>query len=152
MQQEKTCSRRILEEVFGQGKLEVADQLVAPNVEVHDPANPDARGVAGLKQMATKYRRGFPDLQCTVEEQIAEGDKVVTRWISKGTHEGELEGIGPTGKTMCIRGISIDRFENGKIVESWINWDAAGLLRQLGALGGARPSRPREEAVSTPPS
>lgn len=151
MQEEKACSRRMLEEVFSQGKLEVADEIVDPDAEMHDPAFAGPRGPAGVKQMASKYRAAFPDLKCIVQDQVAEGDKVVTRWIAKGTHRGELEGIGPTGKSTCITGITIDRYANGKVVESWINWDSMGLMQQLGAFG-ARPSRPREEAVSAPPS
>jgi steroid delta-isomerase-like uncharacterized protein len=76
----------------------------------------------------------FPDLKLMVEDQIAEGDKVVTRWSATGTHQGELLGIPPTGKQTTATGITIDRIQGGKIVETWTHWDNLGLLQQLGVV------------------
>jgi steroid delta-isomerase-like uncharacterized protein len=79
------------------------------------------------------YRAAFPDLQFTVEDIIDQDDRVVIRWSSRGTHQGELMGLAPTGKIVTVTGISIDRFADGKVAESWTNWDVLGLMRQLGA-------------------
>lgn len=131
----KAISRRLLEEAFTQGRLEIVDEIVAAGYVAHDPASPEpVRGPDGLKAFITVYREAFPDLRATVEEQIAEGDKVLTRWSARGTHEGELLGIPPTGKQSTVTGMTLDRFEGGKIVESWDNWDTLGMLQQLGVV------------------
>jgi steroid delta-isomerase-like uncharacterized protein len=80
------------------------------------------------------YRAAFPDLKITVEAQIAEGDLVVTRWSSTGTHEGDLPGLPASHNKVTVTGIGIDRIENGKIVEGWNNWDTLGMMQQLGAV------------------
>jgi predicted ester cyclase len=79
------------------------------------------------------YRQAFPDLRIVIEDVIAADDKVVLRWRSEGTHRGELEGLAPTNARASVTGISIDRWENGKLVETWTEWDNLGLARQLGA-------------------
>ena len=129
-------SRRVFEEAFTQGKVEVLDELVAEDWVNHDETVPPEipRGRAGLKQLAHGYRGAFPDLQMTVEDQIVQGDKVVTRWSARGTHQGDLMGIPATGKQGRANGITIDRIENGKIVESWNHWDQLSLLQQLGVV------------------
>jgi predicted ester cyclase len=88
--------------------------------------------VEGLK--ASPFPGAFPDVHITIEEQIAEGDKVVSRWTDRGTHQGEFMGIAPTGKRIEYTGISIDRIADGKIVESLLESDRLGLMRQLGAV------------------
>ena len=131
----KALVRRELEELFGRGNLDVADEIVATDYVGHDPALPEPiRGPEGLKQMVGGYRAAFPDLEVTVEQQIAEGDLVVTRWKARGTHRGELMGIAPTGRQATITGISIERVVDGKIVEDWTNWDTLGMMQQLGAI------------------
>lgn len=91
-------------------------------------------GREGFKQFVLMYRSAFPDMHITIEDQIAEGDKVVSRWTARGTHQGELMGIPPTGKQATVTGINIERFANGKFVEEWSNFDALGLLQQLGVV------------------
>lgn len=126
--------RRLFEEVWNKGSLDVADQLVLPEVVGHDPALPEeVRGVDGLKGLVSTYRRAFPDLRFTVEDLISSGDKVAYRWRSDGTHQGELQGLAPTGNHGSVTGINIDRFVDGKIAESWTQWDNLGLMQQLGA-------------------
>jgi steroid delta-isomerase-like uncharacterized protein len=135
MDQNKQISRRLLQDAFGGGRYDVIDELVAPNWVVHDPSvTEDIRGPAGVRQLIETYRSAFPDLQMKVEEQIAEGDRVATRWSARGTHRGPLLGIDATGKEASVTGITIDRIENGEIVESWSNWDTLGLLQQLGVV------------------
>lgn len=82
---------------------------------------------------ADPFLVAFPDVQIVIDDQVAEGDRVASRWLNLGTHTGEFMGIAPTGKHVSFSGMSIDRIEGGKVVESWMNWDELGLLRQLGA-------------------
>ena len=132
------ASRRLIEESFNEGKLELADQLIASAAVNHDPAEPARlRGLRGpevFKQTVTMYRTAFPDVRITVDDVIAAGDKVVLRWHSEGTHRGELEGLAPTGARGSVTGISIDLWKDGKVIESWSEWDNLGLARQLGAV------------------
>jgi steroid delta-isomerase-like uncharacterized protein len=135
IEQHKEISRRLVEEVFNGGRLELVDKLVASGFVGHDPSSPEpTAGPAGLRERVAGYRSAFPDLTITIEEQIIEGDRVVTRWTGRGTHEGELFGIAATGKQATVSGITIDRIAGGRIVESWTSWDTLGLLQQLGAV------------------
>jgi steroid delta-isomerase-like uncharacterized protein len=131
----KTVVRRLFEEVWNKGNLPVTDELFAPNYAHHDSSTPDVgRGPESEKKRATLYRTAFPDLRLTIEDIIAEGETVTARWSCKGTHKGDLSGIAPTGKQFTISGISIARFTNGKMAEGWVNWDALGLMQQLGVI------------------
>jgi steroid delta-isomerase-like uncharacterized protein len=131
----KAIARRLVEEAFNEGKLDVIDELAAPGVVSYDSALPEPLvGIDATKASIAAYRDAFPDLKLTVEEQIAEGDMVVTRWTARGTHQGELMGMAPTGKEATVTGITIDRLENGRIAESRTNWDSLGLMQQLGAV------------------
>ncbi len=131
----KRVARRVLEEVFGAGHVDVADELLAPNFVGRDPALPSpTTGVAAFKVLVSGYRTAFPDIRITVHDQVAEGDRAVTRWTAVGTHKGELWGLPPTGKQATVSGITIDRVENGRVAESWSNWDTLGLMQQLGLV------------------
>jgi len=130
----KALDRRGFEEVWNKGNLAVIDELNAANVVTHNPPSPPMQGTEAFKQFVQMYRSAFPDTQMTIEDQIAEGDKVVTRWTARGTHKGELMGIPPTGKQVTVTGISVSRWANGKTVESWSNFDTLGMLQQLGAV------------------
>jgi steroid delta-isomerase-like uncharacterized protein len=131
----KTVGRRVIEEIFGEGKLEVADQIIATDFVGYDPALPEpTRGSEGVKQSAAGYRTAFPDLTCTVDQQVVEGDTVVTRWTATGTHEGDLFGVAPTGKQVTVTGISIAKVVDGKVVEDHTNWDTFGMMVQLGVV------------------
>ena len=132
----KALSRRFLEEVFNKGKLNVLDEIIAsdhvstgPGTLPGMPAGPE-----GQKQLVTVYRNAFPDVHFTVDEQIAEGDKVVTRWTGRGTHKGELLGIPATDKSSTVTGIAVDRIVSGKIAESWGIFDQFGMMQQLGVI------------------
>jgi steroid delta-isomerase-like uncharacterized protein len=125
----KAVSRRVFD-VFNSGTVEDLEEIFAPDFVNHDPSAPP--GVEGARQQILLYRSAFRDLAVKVEDQIAEGDRVATRWSARGTHEGDLLGIAPTGKKTTATGITIDRIDGGKIVESWTNWDTLGLLQQLG--------------------
>jgi predicted ester cyclase len=131
----KAAARAVFE-VWSTGELDRLDELVAPNVVHHDPYDPNAdQGRDGMKRTIELNREAFPDMRLEVEDQIAEGDKVVTRWRGEMTNLGELGGAKPSGNRVTISGITIDRFENGKIVEAWRSMDTLGLLRAIGALG-----------------
>ncbi len=133
-EQNKAIVRRTLEEPW-KGNLDVIDELVATDYVGHDPATPEPLyGPEGVKEFITTYRAAFPDARIMVEQQLAEGELVATRWSGRGTHEGELMGIEPTGKQVTVSGLTISRLENDKIVEEHQNWDTFGMMQQLGAV------------------
>lgn len=130
--QNKAVARAVFD-VFNGADPESLYDVVAADAVDHDPNNPfSEEGREGLKKSIAMYRSAFPDLQLTIEDQVAEGDKVVTRWVATGTHQGDLMGMSPTGKTSVVGGVGIDRIENGQVVEAWGYWDALGMFQQLG--------------------
>ena len=134
-EQNKAVARAVFD-VFNGGDPDALDDVVSADSVDHDPYNPHAgEGREGLKKTIAMYRHGFPDLHISIDDQIAEGDKVVTRWTGTGTHQGDLMGAPPTGKSSTVTGIGIDRIENGQIVEAWGNWDTLGMFQQLGLAG-----------------
>ena len=136
----KALSRRFFE-VMSSGNIDWFDEVMCPDYVQHDPVLPeDMHGVEALKETMSGYLDAFPGLKMTVEDQVAEGDKVVTRWVVEGTHEGELMGVPPSGNDVRVEGMTIDRFENGKFVESWDNWDALGMMQQIGAIPASQPA------------
>ena len=114
-EENKAVVRRFLEAIFSQGNLDVVDELAGTNFAVHDHS-------------------AFPDLRVTIEDQVAEGDKVATCWTVRGTHHGEMMGGAPTGNQLTFTGTQTDYFSGGKMVESWSNWDTLGMLQQIGAV------------------
>lgn len=126
----KDIVRRWNEE-FWKGNLDVSDEVLAPDCVFHGIGGPQE-----IKESLSRLSRGMPDGQITVEDQIAERDKVVTRWTIHGTHLGEIWGVPPTGKQLHYTGISINRLAGGKIVEDWFEADIFGLMRQLGIVPG----------------
>jgi len=123
--------------IVAEGNLDTLEdalaEVYAEDIVLHEP-DEDVRGVEGLKQFVSMIRSAIPDLHITLEDDIAEGDKVVSRWSAQGTHQGELMGIAPTGNQVTITGVTIHRIKEGKIVEEWENWDALGLMQQIGAV------------------
>lgn len=118
-------------------KLAVADEIFATSYSNHDKQAPPGgwpQGPAGPKAIAATYRGAFPDVSYTIEEQLVDGDKVITRWTARGANTGALMGMPPSGKAITITGISIERIANGKIAETWVNYDLLGLLQQVGAV------------------
>lgn len=129
----KMLVRRAVEEVYNQGNLDVVDEIVASDFVIHSSSE-DIHGPEGTKQYVAMLRAAFPDLHISITDQIAEGDRVATRWIAQGTHTGAFQGIPPTGKPVRVTAIDIDRVANGKVVECWTNVDELGLLQQLGVV------------------
>ncbi len=111
---------------------DVLDEVYAPDLVWHEPDR-DVRGAEEARQFFGVYKSAFPDLHATVEDAIAEGDQVVTRWTIRGTHQGEIEEFGPpTGRRVEIEGITIHRIEDGKIAEEWNSYDNLSMMQQLG--------------------
>lgn len=132
--QNKTFVRRFFDEMCNQRKLNIADELFAPNHSYHDPQIPASPGPDGMKQVISTYQTAFPDAHWHVVETIIADDDIVTRWRATGTQKMELNGIPPTGKSVDVDGIWIHRFANNRIVESWNVWDTLGMLQQLGVV------------------
>ena len=131
----KAVVRRTLEELFNEGNLEIASELVTSHYVNHEPDSPDfGTGPQALSQSAALYRQAFPDLHMTVEDLVAEGDKVLLRWKATGTHQGSLGQLPSTGKQVTVTGMGLHRFENGKVAEHWGHWDQMGMLQQLGVM------------------
>lgn len=126
---------KLLFEEPWKGNWDVVDKYIAPGYVGLDAANPEPiRGPEGFRQNVEKYLGGFSDGRITVDDQIADGDKVATRWTGRGTHDGEIAGIAPTGKEVTVTGLTITRLEDDLVVEDWTNWDTLGMLVQLGAV------------------
>jgi predicted ester cyclase len=135
-EENKEKVRRFLVEGFGQGKTELADEVLHPDFVCYDPNSEtgEVRG-ADLKGQIEYFHQAVPDATYTVEDQVTEGDKVVSRWTASGTHQGEFFGVAPTGNKVEFTGIQIDRFdESGKLIEEWPEYDLLGAMRQLGAI------------------
>jgi steroid delta-isomerase-like uncharacterized protein len=134
-EQNKTVVRRLFDELWNKGNLQVADEIIAPTYQHHDASTPDlGKGPESEKKRVNLYRNAFHDFRLNIEDLLADGETVVARWSCRGVHKGELNGIAPTGKQFAITGVTIARFSNGKIVEGFVNWDALGLMRQLGVV------------------
>ncbi len=133
-EENKTLARRSWEVVTQESLNTLEDALAevyADDIVLHE-AGEDVVGFEGSAQFVSMMRSALPDLRITIEDDMAEGDKVVTRWIGQGTHQGELMGIAPTGNQVTFTGITIHRLEDTKIVEEWSNWDALGVMHQIG--------------------
>src|SRR6266568_827993 len=119
LEKNKAIARRYQDEVWGKGDFDLLDELLAPDFV--DPS------FAGAKRAVKGAHDAFPDGHWTVEDLIAEGEKVVIRWKMQATHEHQFRGIAPGGKPVTVTGITILRITNGKIAERWVNWDSLAL-------------------------
>lgn len=134
-QENKDVVRKYIEDAWNEVALDLVDELVAAEAPHHDPTlseRPD--GPAGRKQSIQVYHTACPDVHVSIEEMVAENDLVAVRWTGRGTHDGELMGIEPTGTEIKITGMSINRVEEGQIAETWEVYDALGMLQQIGAV------------------
>ncbi len=129
----KAIIKRLYGEVWNKRKLEVVSELLSPSHALRD-SNSDSTSVGpeAYKTLVAVYLAAFPDLHFTVEDTIAEKDKLVASWTISGTHKGEFLGVGATNRKITVEGITIHYLANGKIIDSNVSWDALGLLRQLG--------------------
>ena len=134
-QHNKQIVDEFIQALFTRGELDAVDRYLSPDFVNHDPTFPDQPGDRESMRSASEViRAAFPDWRSDLEELIAQGDKVVERFTASGTHQGEIMGIAPTGRTVTLPGINIFRLQDGKIVERWGKLDMLGFMRQLGAL------------------
>ena len=138
----KAVVRHLVDDVINRGKTDLLTELLATDHVGHEPLG-DHYGPEGARIVVAEYRTAFPDLALTIEDLVATGDKVAWRFTLRGTHAGPFMGIPATGRVVTSAGIAIDHLVEGRIVESWLNLDALGLLRQLGAFPVVKhPARP----------
>jgi steroid delta-isomerase-like uncharacterized protein len=139
-EQNKAAVHRVIEEVWSRGNFAVVDELVAHDYVGHSSGT-ERHGREGYTEYFATLRQAFPDLQFTVEDQIAEGDRVATRWTARGTHEGAYAGIPPTHRRGVVAGTTVYRIAQGQIRECWTHLDELGLLQQLGVIPALAPAR-----------
>ncbi len=129
----KRLVQRYYDEVLNEGNIEALEELAAPDYQENDPLPGQGTGLAGLRDRVAMLRSGLAP-RFSIEDVVAEGDKVVVRWTNAGTHVGEFAGVPPTGKTFTIAGIDIHRVEEGRLAEHWHVIDQLSLLQQLGLI------------------
>jgi steroid delta-isomerase-like uncharacterized protein len=134
-EQNKALMRRAVEEVWNRENFAILKEVVADDFVIH-AATPEAEihGVEGAKQFVNMLHTAMPDIHFTIVDQVAEGDRVVTRWMAHGTHKGEFMGMPPTGKRVTLSATDIDRIANGKVVECWTTLDRAAMMQQMGLV------------------
>ena len=132
--------QRIADEVWTGGKLELIDELVAPDFVGTSPTDGEFHGQAGFRQLVERYHSAFSNVELKIDRIVAQGDWVASHWTARGTHTAELMGIAPTGKDVTVTGMQFDRVAGGRIVESHGLFDALGMLQQLGAVPAAAPA------------
>ncbi len=126
--------RRFTEEVWNKGNMNVCDELLSNKIKTHDPLLGDLDGLDAAKRMIQSFRTAFPDFHVSIDDIGAVGDKVYVRWTATGTHKGALMGINPTNKKGVNSGITLNRLENGKVVEVHYMWDVYHFIEQIGLL------------------
>jgi len=127
--------RRLYEEVWNKRKLEVLNELVSPSHALHGPNfTGSSIGPEAYKLQVAQFVRAFPDLRWEIEETISEKDKVVVVWTFTGTHKGEYRGVAATNKKVSVDGITVHHVTNGKIIDSYANWDTWGMMKELGVV------------------
>jgi steroid delta-isomerase-like uncharacterized protein len=134
MSEENKALVRRWVEAFNEGDHEAVDELLADSYVRHDPNSPEVRGPEEEKQLIAMYRAAFPDLHFTIEDMVAEDDRVATRLGISATHKGELLGIPPTENRLSFTAMEIYRLKEGKIEEQWVNVDTLGMMQQIGAI------------------
>ena len=133
----KAVVRRFIEEGWNQKNLALFDELADPSYSHHDPDFPNVRTLEDYKQWFRDNRNAFPDLRVTIDDMIAEGDRVVTRWTVRGTNTGDITTPIPmpaTGKPINVTGVTVSRFAGNRLVEAWQIGNTMGLMQQLGVL------------------
>lgn len=133
-EENKALIRRYVEEAWNKGNVNIMDELMAEHYARHMAISAPPLTREGQKQRILGFRRAFPDLHLTIEDMLAEGEKVSFRLTLRGTHQGEFMRIPPTGKQIAVGAVDVARFEDGKVVEQWGQTDLLGLLQQLGAI------------------
>lgn len=133
--QNKITLRRLVEEGYNKGNLNLLDEIFTKDAINHDASQPNlGRGPAGARESMRGYLTAFPDAKVTIEREIAEGDYVVQYLSTTGTHSGPFGPVPATGKKATVTGVIISKFENGKVVETWSLWDLLSLMKQIGIV------------------
>ena len=135
----KALVQRFVDEFWNRGELTAADELMTRDAVIHEPV---AGSPEDLKTVATMMRSAFPDWHSTVEEMLVEGDRIAERWTGRGTHQGEFQGIAPTGRSVAVPGVVFYRIADGKIAEFRGQFDRISLLQQLGVIPGSNAQVP----------
>ena len=143
-EENKAIVRRWYEEFGNRANLDVLDELYAPDWVGHFPQSGELRGAAGHKPLGRLFAAAFPDGRYAVEDVLAEGDRVASRYTFRGTHQGAFGAVAATGRAVVATGINVHRLAGGRIVEQWAQFDTLGLLRQLGALPAPEEGARRE--------
>ncbi len=128
----KTVVRRLVEDLFNTGNLELADEVLTADYADHSPSHPDLPGLENVKRAVREWRAAFPDTLNVINDMVAEGDKVAVRWTTHATHRGEFMGIAATGNRIAVTSFGIFRLAGGKIVESWDTFNVVEMMQQLG--------------------
>ncbi|WNZ43217.1 ester cyclase [Leptolyngbya boryana CZ1] len=134
----KAIYRRYIQQVFNKGRVDLLDELLSPSYVYHEAPPGTLPGAEGIRQVVSMFRAAFPDLEITIDDQIAEGDQVCSRATTRGTHQGEIFGIPATGNVVAMTGMTIVRIVDGRITDSWVKNDVMGLINQLNAGSASR--------------
>lgn len=138
-QQIRERVRTFYVEVFNRANLEVIDEMIDPEFEDHDPSNP-SNDREGARRWFETVHNAFPDMKITIEDVLVDGEKAAVRFRMRGTHSGEILGVGPTGRQVTGTGMDVLRFRGEKIIEHWGEFDTLGMMQQLGAVPGREPT------------
>lgn len=149
--QNKATYRSFIQIVFNEGRLDAVEEYLSPKYVLHDARPGTLAGREGVKQIVSIFRAAFPDLNITIEDQVAEQDKVCSLTTMRGTHKGSLFGIAPTGRTVTVTGLTMVRILGGRIVESWVKNDETALMNQLGAGPDAASGKPMDTRAQDEP-
>jgi steroid delta-isomerase-like uncharacterized protein len=136
-EENKAVYRRFMDEIFNKGRLDLVDELVSQSYQLHDASPGTPQGPEAIRQVVSMFRSAFPDLNISLDELLAEGDKVAARSTMRGTHRGAIFGIEPSGKAVEVQGLTMVTIRDGRLQESWVKNDVMALMSQLGA--GAPP-------------
>ena len=136
VQENKALARRVFDEIWSEGRFDVAEDLLSPDFVARPPSGMQEplQGPQAATEFIRRLRDGFPDIRFEVEDMIAEGDLVAARWAATGTHDGDFMGFEPTENTATIDGMTFLRFRDGRIVEGWTQLDALALMKTIGAM------------------
>jgi len=146
--QSKSIIQQIFDEAFNQGNLAIVDELVAPNGVSHHLSWGTPANRMGLKQLVAMFRTAFPDLLCTIEDEIIQDDKIAVCWTMRGTHKGRFLGNSPTSNPIVAEGFIYACIREGQVIENWIMIDQMSILQQLGLV--PPPLRPSSRTRAEP--